>query len=175
MKSNHKMVNKLETKQGVCSFEKQHQQNGIKKIFSSCNVEECKTLVRGEYKNPNKSRKARIYAIDNITKQIKGEHSYQTQMMTISSHLINYCPTSSTNLQAQELLPIKIMFTQSKASKSKTRRLFSPRETANTSICSKLKTSFLIKTQVNYYSTEITSSTMENPHFGWIYYDCFQN
>ena len=73
MKSNHKMVKKLQTKDGVCSFEKQHQQNGIKNIWSSCNVEEFNTLVRGEYWNPNKSRKARIYAIDNITKQIKGE------------------------------------------------------------------------------------------------------
>ena len=73
MKSNHKMVNKLQTEQGVCSFEKQHQQNGIENIRSSCNVEECNTLVRGECDNFNKSRKARIYAIDNITKRIKGE------------------------------------------------------------------------------------------------------
>ena len=84
MKSNHKMVKKLQIKDGTVSFEKQHQQNGVKHIRSSCNVEDYNTLVRGECDNPNNSRGARIYAIDNITKQIKGEKYYQTQLMIIS-------------------------------------------------------------------------------------------
>ena len=56
----------------VISFKELDAKEGVKRVWTSCFVEEENVIVRGEYRNTNSSRKVLILLFDGSSKKLRG-------------------------------------------------------------------------------------------------------